>query len=252
MLSQVFNRQILPILITLFLPLAIGCGSKTVDFATSQDHPANPNAQQGALPNHHNMSMAEMHKENMPMAEMEEGEAGHSSTELSPDGAEALGAMLDAYLAIGDQLASDTMDNVKTKAYAMLEASHTLEGEVPAELWGAHEAHIETIHDAGHQLGDVSDIKAARIAYGSLSDSFKHLIAAVGVPASYEKPVYSYVCGMAPDVPQSGIWLQTDAPVRNPYFGSAMLRCHTSKMQIAVSSADMSGAEGMDSHKHSH
>ena len=96
MLSRVFNRQILPILITLFLPLAIGCGSKTVDLTSSQDHPADPNGKHGTVPAHGSMPTAEMH----------EGDEGHSSTELSPHGAEALGAMLDAYLAIGDQLAT--------------------------------------------------------------------------------------------------------------------------------------------------
>ncbi len=242
MLSKVFNGQILPILITLFLLLAIGCGSKTVDLTTSQDHPANPNAQQGAAADHHSMPMTEMH----------EGEAGHSGAELSSDGAEALGAMLDAYLAIGNQLASDTMEEVNAKAHAMIEAFHTVEHEVPAELWNAHVVHTKTIRDTGHQLADLSDIKAARIAYGSLSDSFKHLITALGVPTSYGKTVYSYVCGMAPDVPKAGIWLQTDTPVRNPYFGSAMLRCHTAKEQMSVSSADMSDAKDMESHKHSH
>ena len=252
MLSRVFNGQFLPILFTLFLPLAIGCGTKTVDVATSQDHPANPNAQQGASADHHNMPMAKMHKENMPMTEMHEGDADHSSAELSPDGADALGAMLDAYLAIGNQLASDTMDDVNAKAHAIIEAFHAVEAEVPAELWNAHEAHTEMIHDTAHKLGNLSDIKAARIAYGSLSDSFKHFIAAVGVPANYGKPVYSYVCGMAPDVPKAGIWMQIGEPVRNPYFGSAMLRCHTAKERMSVSSADMSDAKDMESHKHSH
>ena len=252
MLSKVFNRQILPILITLFLPLAIGCGSKTVDLTTSQDHPANPNAQQGAAADHHNTPMAKMHQENVPMTEMHEEEANHSRAELSPDGVEALGAMLDAYFAIGTQLASDTMDGVNAKAHAITEAFHAVEAEVPAELWNAHKAHTEMIHDTAHKLGDLSDIKAARIAYGSLSDSFKHFIAAVGVPTNYGKPVYSYVCGMAPDVPQAGIWMQTDGPVLNPYFGSAMLRCHTAKTQMSASSADMSGEQDMESHKHSH
>ena len=253
MLSRVFNQQILPIFITtVFLLLAIGCGSKTVDLTTSQDHPANPNAQQGTAADHHSMSMAKMHKADMPMTKMHEGDTDHSSAELSPDGAKALGAMLDAYIAIGGQLASDTMGDVNAKAHAMIEALHTVEGEVPAELWAAHESHIETIHDAGHQLADVSDIKPARIAYGSLSDSFKHFIAAVGVPANYGKQVYSYVCGMAPDVPKAGIWMQTDESVRNPYFGSAMLRCHTAKEQMSASSGDMSGDMEMDSHKHSH
>ena len=160
--------------------------------------------------------------------------------------------MLDADLAIGNQLASDTTDDVNAKAHAMIEALHTIEGEVPDELWNAHETHTETIHDTAHELGDLSDIKTARIAYGSLSDSFKHFIAAVGVPANYEKPIYSYVCGMAPDVPEAGIWLQTDESVRNPYFGSAMLRCHSAKTQMSVSGADMSGAKDMESHKHSH
>ena len=252
MLSKVFNGQILPILITLFLPLAIGCGSKTVDLTTSQDHPANPNAQQGAPPDHDNMPMAEMHKGDMPMREMREKTQGHRSAELSPDGADALGAMLDAYLAIGNQLASDTMDDVNAKAHAIIEAFHAVKAGVPAELWNAHEAHTQMIHDTAHQLGNLSDIKAARIAYGSLSDSFKYFIAAVGVPASYGKPIYSYVCGMAPDVPKAGIWMQTDEPVRNPYFGSAMLRCHTAKEQMSVSNEGMSGTEDMESHKHSH
>ena len=252
MLSRTFNQQALSIFIVVFLLASIGCGSKTVDLATSPDHPANPNAQQEIPIDHDNIPLAKIHKADMPIAETHEGAAGHRGAELSPDGAEALGTMLDVYIAIGDQLASDTMDGVNAKAHAMLEALHTLEGAASAELWSAHAAHTERIHDTGHELGDLSDIKAARIAYGSLSDSFKHLIAAVGVPTSYDKPVYSYVCGMAPDVPEAGIWLQTNASVRNPYFGSAMLRCHSSKTQMSVSSADMSGAKGMESHKHSH
>ena len=253
MLSKVFNQQILPIFITtVFLLLAIGCASKTVDLAPSQDHPANPNAQQGASADHHNMAMEKMHKADMPMTEMHEGAADHSSAAFSPDGAEALGALLDAYIAIGDQLASDTMDDVNAKAHGMIEALHTVEAEVPAELWRAHETHTKMIHDTAHELGDLSDIKAARIVYGSLSDSFNDFISAVGMPANYEKPIYSYVCGMAPDVPKAGIWLQTDEPVRNPYFGSAMLRCHSAKTQMSVSSADMSDTKDMGSHKHSH
>lgn len=240
MSSRFFNQQTLSILIVLFLLITVGCGSKTVSLTNSQDHPADPDSKHGTAPSHANMAMAEMHGEQ------------HSSGELPPNGAEALAAMLDAYIHIGNQLASDTMDDVNAKAHAMLEAFHTVKSEAPADLWDAHESHTKTIHDTGHQLSDLSDIKAARIAYGSLSDSFNHFIAAVGVPASYDKPVYSYVCGMAPDVPKAGIWMQTEGPVRNPYFGSAMLRCHTTKTQLSTSSTDMSGDMEMDPHKHSH
>ena len=252
MLSRVFNQRTLFLLTILFVPLSIGCASKTVELNISQEHPANPNAQQGVSADPHSMPMTEVHKGKTPMAEMHKEEAGHSSIKLSANGTEALGAMLDAYLAIGDQLASDTMDDVNAKAHALIKAFHIVESEAPDELWSAHDVHTKMIHDTAHQLGELSDIKAARIAYGSLSDSFRHLITVVGVPANYEEPVYSYVCGMAPDVPEAGIWLQTSESVRNPYFGSAMLRCHTSKTQMPASSADMSGAKDMESHKHSH
>ena len=242
MLSRNFNQQALSTFIAVFLLVSIGCSSKTVDLTTSQDHPADPNGKHGTVPAHGSMPTAEMH----------EGDEGHSSTELSPHGAEALTTMLDAYLVIGDQLASDMMDDVNVKAHAMIEAFHTVEGEVPAELWNTHKVHTKMIHDTGHELGDLSDIKAARIAYGSLSNSFKHFIAAVGIPANYEQSVYSYVCGMVPDVPEAGIWLQTDETARNPYFGSAMLRCYSAKTQMSVSGADMSDDKNMESHKHSH
>lgn len=242
MLFRIFNQQTLSIFSVVFLLITIGCGSKTVDLTHSQDHPANPDGKHGTAPAHGDMLTAAV----------PEGDEGHSSITLSHDGTEALVAMLDAYLVIGEQLASDTIDNVSVQAQAMLEAFHTVEHEVPAKLRSAHASHTETIHETGHQLADISDIKSARIAYGSLSDSFKHFIASVGVPANYEKSIYSYVCGMAPDVPEAGIWMQTDGPVRNPYFGSAMLRCHSAKTQMSVSSADMSGDTGMESHKHSH
>lgn len=240
MLFRSFNPQTLSILIVLFLLIIVGCGGKTVGLTSSQDHPADSGSKHGTPLSHASMQTGEMH------------DGPHSSIELSSGGTEALAAMLEAYIAIGHQLASDTMEDVNTNAHAMLEAFHTVKNEAPTDLRSAHESHIKTIHDTGRQLGDLSDIKAARIAYGSLSDSFKHFLDAAGVPANYEKTVYSYVCGMAPDVPRAGIWMQTGEPVRNPYFGSAMLRCHTQKTQMSGSSADMSDAMDMDSHKHSH
>ncbi len=240
MLFRFFYPQTPSILIVLFLLITIGCGGKTVDITHSQGHPADPDSKHGTPLSHADMETGEVH--GVP----------HGSIELTSVGTEALAAMLDAYIAIGNQLASDTMEDVNAKAHTMLEAFHTVETETPAELRSAHEPHIKTIHETGHQLGGLSDIKEARIAYGSLSDSFKHLLDAAGVPANYEETVYSYVCGMAPDVPRAGVWMQTGEPVRNPYFGSAMLRCHTQKTQMSASNTDMSDAMDMDSHKHSH
>ncbi len=260
MLSRFFNQHhpflplsiIAPVTILLF---AIGCGSKTIDVATSHDHPASPDAPQTAFEEPADVLTEEMtHAENA--TDMAETHANHTAMALPPDGAAALATMLDAYFAIGNQLASDTMDDVNTNAYTIIEAFHTLEDEVSDELWNAHANHTEVIHDSAHELADLSDIKAGRIAYGSLSDAFNHFVAAVGVPASYQEPVYSYVCGMVADVPQGGMWLQTGLDVRNPYFGSAMLKCSSEKAQLPVASAKMSEHEQMmkeeGEHEHHH
>ena len=228
--------------------VVVGCGPKTVEVTIPQNHPANPDAPQTVFEIPSDALTEEM-------APTEEGAssdnaAHHGAATLSEEGEGALTEMLDAYFVIGDQLASDTIADVNAKAHAMLEAFHTLEHEAPAELWSSHEDYTEAIHDYGHELGDLSDIKAARIAYGSLSDSLNHLIAAVGVPASYEKPVYSFVCGMAKDIPQNGIWLQIGDNVRNPYFGSAMLKCHSEKVQLPVVSSNMKEKGEHELHHH--
>ena len=249
MLSRIFKlhmRNVSTLILGLIvvLPSAVGCGGKAVEVTTPPDHPANPGAPQAVFERPSDVLIEEI-------APTEAGDPEHrGSVSLSDEGEEALATMLDAYFAIGAQLASDTMDDVNAKAHAMLEAFHTLEHEASAELWSAHQAHTETLHDAGHELGDLADIKAARIAYGSLSDAFNHFVAAVGVPASYEKPVYSYVCGMESDVPEGGIWLQIGDNVRNPYFGSTMLKCHSEKAQMPVASANMSEHEQMDHREH--
>ena len=43
------------------------------------------------------------------------------------------------------------------------------------------------------------------------------------------KSVKIYQCPMAnqavPDAPKNGLWIQTEGPLRNPFFGEAMLTC---------------------------
>jgi len=257
MLSRFFYRynpflSLVIVALAAVVLLATGCGSKKVDVTASGDHPANPNAPQAAFSEPADVLSEEMTTQTENNEEADEAHAHHEAemVALSADGQAALTKMLDAYLAIGSQLASDTINDVKTQAYAMLEAFHTLEPEVPAEVWDAHADHTEAIHDFGHELADdISDIKAARIAYGSLSDAFNHFLSVVGVPADYSKPVYGYICGMASDVPQGGIWLQVGQDVRNPYFGSAMPKCHSETFEPPVAAAATSEHDHMTKEK---
>ena len=226
--------------------LQIGCGAKTDEFVVPHDHPANADAPQAA----YNPSMVTMTED--VASHQEEKMERHVPFSLSEVSEDALATMLDAYFAIGDQLASDTMEHVNAKTHEMLEAFHTLENEVPAELWESHKDYTLAIHDYGHELGDISDIKTARIIYGSLSEAVNHLITLIGAPTSDEKPVYKYICGMASDVPQGGVWLQKGAPARNPYYGSSMLRCYSEQTQVSAAAAKEPSHEAPEHDHHTH
>ena len=209
----------------------IGCGAKTDEFVVPPDHPANAEAPQAAFePSTGTMTL--------DMGSHEEKTEHHVAVSLSEASEDALAMMLDTYFTVGSQLASDTMENVNAKTHEMLEAFHTLEHEVPTALWESHKDHISAIHDYSHELGGTSDIKTARMAYGSLSEAVIRLVAAIGTPASDENPVYKYICGMASDVPQGGVWLQKGAPARNPYFGSSMLRCYSEQTQVSAAATE--------------
>ena len=223
----------------------IGCGAKTDEFVVPHAHPANAEAPQTAFDPSTDVMTPDMasHAE-----EMEH----HVTVSLSEASEDALERLLDAYFAIGDQLASDTMEHVNAKTHEMLEAFHTLETEAPVELWESHKDHTLAIHDYGHELADTSDIKTARGIYGALSESVNHLIAPIGAPTSDEKPVYKYICGMASDVPQGGVWLQKGAPARNPYFGSSMLRCYSEQTQVSAAATKEPSHEAPEHEHHMH
>ena len=225
--------------------LQIGCSAKFDEFVVAQGHPANAEAPQTVFEPMTDMVASDM-------ASHDEDLEHHVTVSLSEASEDALGMMLDAYFAIGDQLASDTMENVNANTQQMLEAFHTLENEAPGELWESQKDHTLAIHDYGHELGDVSDIKTARAIYGSLSEAVNHLVTPTGVPTKDEKPVYKYICGMASDVPQGGVWLQKGSPARNPYFGSSMLRCYSDQAQVSTAVAKELSHEAPEHERHMH
>ena len=223
-----------------------GCGAKTEKFVVPHDHPANADAPQSRL-----RTLNDHDERRCGIASRRKMER-HVPVSLSKASDDALTAALDAYFAIGDQLASDSLEHVNAKTREMLEAFHTFEDEVPAEWRESHKDHALAVQDYGKELGDISDIKAARVIYGSLSEVVNHLITLTGAPTSDGKPVYKYICGMASDVPQGGVWLQKGAPARNPYYGSSMLRCYSEQTQVSAAVTNEPSNEVPEHEHHMH
>jgi Cu(I)/Ag(I) efflux system membrane fusion protein len=176
------------------------------------------------------------------------------ATALPESSRAALADLLEAYLAIGDALAGDTISGVKPRAEQMRELFGAVTAAPPpadAHFWHKHANDVETVTQQTARLASATDIDAARNAYGHLSDALDRIVSATGVPPSLGIEIDRRVCGMAPDVPRDGVWLQRAADaVRNPYFGSMMLRCNVPDEHRRLPVMEVAGEADRAAHSH--
>ena len=232
---------------TAMLNFTSGCSKNLSQMELSLDHPANHNATQTQYLASIN-TLTSSHDENIE-------DTAIITAVFSEERQDDISVMLNAYFDIGDQLAKDRLGDLNEQAQTIIETFHHLEEETPSDaphFWHIHQLIAETIHDQAHELAELSDIKAARIAYGILSDAWIHFLQVTGIPTHYEKPVHGFVCGMAKDMPEQGIWLQDDQENRNPYFGTSMLMCHREKFNMAVTPSSEVGEMRKDTHGKEH
>jgi hypothetical protein len=120
--------------------------------------------------------------------------------------ADPLKAIVGSYLEIQAQLAADKIDGVKPAAAAIA----TNAASLGSERGGRIAQTAKVVYDA-------TDLKTAREAFGPLSD------AVIAAARADGKNLAGVKLGFCPMVKRS--WLQKDAKVRNPYYGSSMLEC---------------------------
>ena len=120
--------------------------------------------------------------------------------------AELPAALVDPYLRVQSALAADKVETVKPDALEILRAAAQL--GAPAKK----------LSDAAQRLAEASDLKAARKAFGDVSDALFAYAKATG--ASNPAGVKTAFCPMA-----GKSWLQKGEKIQNPYYGSEMLEC---------------------------
>lgn len=220
--------------------LLTGCSPAYTIQPLSGDHPANPQAALLAYelpPNPLATDPVSPTPVSTVRAKRQSEEVREEKMTMGSNEATPLQRVLDAYLAMGDLLASDAAENVPLQARILLDALAVLEATPPADqphFWHMRTADLTAIRTQAEVLTTTSDLAAARQAYGVLSDALTRIVAATGVPSVYDRPAYQFVCGMYKQAPQGGVWLQLGEEARNPYFGTKMLRCSTSKEQLPV------------------
>jgi hypothetical protein len=117
-----------------------------------------------------------------------------------------LQTVLEQYVKIQTALAGDSLKGVAEAAAAITAEAKEHADAVPATTATQAEA-----------VGKATDIKAARVAFKSLSAT---LIAAASSTKEKTGRYYEAFCPMA-----GAAWIQSDKNVANPYYGASMLTC---------------------------
>jgi len=119
--------------------------------------------------------------------------------------------LLKQYFVIQRSLASDSTSGVAAAAARLAKIGRQAAGVEPQAR-----TQLLAIADVAAKL-QVKDLKSARNGFGELSSG---LIAYLQATQAKRNPPYQFYCPMV-----KKNWLQADREIRNPYYGSSMLKC---------------------------
>ena len=127
-----------------------------------------------------------------------------------------MSSIVEHYLIIHNDLASDRSDNVREMALKIQDqAKHLDINDVEKTMMAQYEGIPEDLMENTKLLMKAENIEEMRIAFQDLSKPMARW-------ASIHKPddLNVVYCSMAP-----GSWLQKGGDIRNPYYGASMLKC---------------------------
>jgi hypothetical protein len=119
--------------------------------------------------------------------------------------------LLGHYYLIQKSLASDSISGVSASAAQMADISRRAAATEPQA-----KTQLTALANAAAKL-QATDLKSARNGFGELSDG---LIGYLKAAKAKRNPPYQFFCPMV-----KKNWLQPEKEIRNPYYGSSMLKC---------------------------
>ena len=161
---------------------------------------------------------------------MKMGDGQVMTYDVSGDFKQQLTEVYNASLELTDSFVAGEAENASNNSSVVKAAL----GKVDMGLLKSSEAHMDWMMNlkemnmALDQISSATDIKAQRTAYASFNQALYKSIKAFGTTSS---TVFYQHCPMALDN-NGGFWLSDNKEIKNPYFGSSMLTCGSTKETI--------------------
>lgn len=142
-----------------------------------------------------------------------------------------LGNVVSQYLSLKDKLVNDNSDiqsNVKSLQQSLKKVDMSLVMEDAHNVW------MEALKSMNKELKLLSkavNIDEQRTIFLTISKSLSDATQKLGVEMKDSSTLYIQFCPMAND-DKGGYWLSGEKEIKNPYFGSKMLKCGEVKQEI--------------------
>jgi membrane fusion protein, copper/silver efflux system len=189
-----------------FLGFVLGVVVLPLGTAIAQDHSG------------HNMDKAD-HK-----MDMNHEESAGIRYDVSADFQKQMNAVYQASLELNKAFVADDAAAVKEKAGTMIHRVSEVDMSLlKGEAHMAWMKNMKAISDGLDKITVTSELDAQRKAYASVSENLYHAVKSFGVGET----VYYQYCPM-----EKSSWLSDSEEVNNPYFGSKMLKCGSTKETI--------------------
>jgi Cu(I)/Ag(I) efflux system membrane fusion protein len=179
-----------------------------------------------AAPQHHHGST----QPSIAPPRLEDLHAGHEDAavqekEVASKFREQLGGVLVQYVALQKALSDDQLDEAKQAGDGVTAALERVDMTlVEGPLHMAWMKNLESSQRAARSVAEALDLTQARESFSELSAAIIEATTQLGAETSGS--IFRFHCPMAFDG-QGADWLSNEIDVRNPYYGSAMLRCGT-------------------------
>jgi multidrug efflux pump subunit AcrA (membrane-fusion protein) len=125
----------------------------------------------------------------------------------------ALEVMIEDYLELHSALYNGHFDHAKMVASRLAIAL-----EAQAATWSKISS-ATTFQLKAAELASSGDIEIARAAFGHIGISLEEIVISTGLQKSLAENLVVKHCGMYPDAPEGGIWIQKSGDTVNPFFG---------------------------------
>jgi hypothetical protein len=119
--------------------------------------------------------------------------------------------LLSSYYKVKDALVAGDRDAASAEAETFVKTANTIDYKLISE------GNITTLLKDANAIAEAKDIKKQRDIFANLSTN----MAVVAKSAKLsDQPVYEAYCPM-----RKASWLSPEKAIKNPYYGSAMLKC---------------------------